>query len=68
MCKMFGITLGTLYRWRTEGMPYIGSHGAGLSIFYDENKVIEWLSNREVVKKKAEKKEIKETIKDLYED
>ena len=68
MCEMFSISLGTLYNWRLQGMPFIGAKGAGLSIFYDEAKVIEWIENREVVKKKADKKELKDTITDLYED
>ena len=64
MCKMFGITLGTLYNWRKQGMPFIGAEGLGLSIFYEEDKVLEWISQRKINKKK----EVKETVKALYED
>ena len=64
MCEMFQISLGTLYNWRLQGMPFIGSEGAGLSFFYDEEKVLKWISNRKV----KEKEEVKDTIKKLYED
>ena len=66
MRKMFGISVGTLYNWRKQGMPYVGADGPGLSMFYDEDKVLEWLSNREVTKIEKEKEEVKEVVEDLY--
>ena len=64
MCKMFGITLGTLWNWRKQGMPFVGANGPGLSIFYEEDKVLEWLSQRKINKKE----ETKKVVKSLYED
>ena len=68
LCEMFSVSIGTLYNWRNEGMPFIGSKGPGLAIFYEEDKVLEWLSSREVIKIEKEKVEVKETVKALYED
>lgn len=63
MCKMFGITLGTLWNWRKQGMPHVGK-GPGLSIFYEEAEVLKWLSQRKINKKE----ETKKAVKALYED
>jgi phage terminase Nu1 subunit (DNA packaging protein) len=43
LCDIFKVDRSTAWRWRKEGMPYLGKKG---SIRYDKNKVIEWLENR----------------------
>jgi phage terminase Nu1 subunit (DNA packaging protein) len=43
LCNMFKVDRSTVWRWRREGLPYLGKKG---SIRYDKSKVIEWLESR----------------------
>lgn len=40
-----GISRMTLYRWREEGMPY---YKVGRRCLYSQEKITEWLEEREV--------------------
>jgi len=40
---LFGISRASLYYWRQNGLPYIGG---GQMIFYELDKVTEWLNTR----------------------
>lgn len=43
LCEWLKIERMTAYRWRKEGMPYIGKTK---SIRYNKEEVEEWLKNR----------------------
>jgi excisionase family DNA binding protein len=43
LCKWLKISRGTAWRWREEGMPYIGQ---GKSLRYRKADVLKWLDKR----------------------
>ncbi len=43
LCKWLKISRGTAWRWREEGMPYIGQ---GKSLRYQKADVLKWLDKR----------------------
>jgi excisionase family DNA binding protein len=43
LCKWLKISVMTAYRWRKEGMPYIGSRK---SIRYNKKEVEKWLKEK----------------------
>jgi len=43
LCKWLKITHGTAWKWRSKGMPYIGS---GKSIRYRESDIQKWLERQ----------------------
>tara|TARA_Y100000310_G_C20290473_1_gene626984 strand:- start:238 stop:441 length:204 start_codon:yes stop_codon:yes gene_type:complete len=46
LCKRFGISRQTVYRWRAEGMPTAvnNSYNGGKTIRYDAEEVKTWLN------------------------
>lgn len=44
LCEWLKITTVTAWRWRKEGMPYLGKRK---SIRYDRKAVEQWLKNRD---------------------
>ena len=47
LCKWLNIGRTTAWRWRKEGMPYIGK---SKSIRYNQKEIEEWLKNRNLKK------------------
>lgn len=54
LCKWLKIKRSTAWKWRGQGMPYIGS---GKSIRYRKLEVETWLVERKDAKKKTKQKE-----------
>jgi len=48
LCKWLKIGRATAWRWRQEGMPYIGK---GKSLRYQKSAVLQWLEQRKQDKK-----------------
>jgi len=48
LCKRFGISRQTVYRWRSEGMPTAinNCHKGGKTIRYDSEEIRDWLNSR----------------------
>jgi len=44
LCEWLNISTSTAWRWRKEGMPYIGKKK---SIRYNKEEVENWLKNRD---------------------
>lgn len=43
LCELLKINVTTAYRWRKEGMPFMG---AGKGIRYDKQEVLKWLKEK----------------------
>ena len=43
LCQFLKINASTAYRWRKEGMPYMGE---GKRIRYDKVEVLKWLNGK----------------------
>jgi predicted site-specific integrase-resolvase len=47
LCEWLDVSRNTAWRWRKEGMPYIGNKG---SIRYNKEEVEQWLKAKSVKK------------------
>lgn len=63
ICDIFNVSINTVYLWRKEGMPFFGK---GMAIFYEEDKVVKWLGNRDNADKVETVREIKEVVESVY--